>query len=122
MASCGRLLIAEDEPLLRVSMADALRKEGWTVDVAADGAKAVALFEEHHHEVVLTDLVMPVGLNGQELAAKFGFTKPDLKVVYISGYSRDVAGRNLDAHDGHFLEKPFDARTLARTVRECLDR
>ncbi len=57
---CGhRLLIVEDEPMLRITMADALRKEGWTVDVAEDGVKGIALFEQHLHDVVLTDLVMP---------------------------------------------------------------
>ena len=56
-ATCGnRLLIAEDEPLLRVSMADALRKKGWTVDVAVDGVKALALYEQYLHDVVVTDL------------------------------------------------------------------
>ena len=60
MTTCGsRLLIAEDEALLRISMADALRKEGWTVDVAVDGAKAAAMFEQHLHDVVVTDLMMP---------------------------------------------------------------
>lgn len=57
---CGhRLLIVEDEPLLRITMADALRKEGWAVDVAEDGVKGTALFEQHMHDLVLTDLVMP---------------------------------------------------------------
>ena len=51
MTICGRrLLIAEDEPILRITIADALRKEGWEVDVAEDGAKALALFERHLHD------------------------------------------------------------------------
>ena len=54
-----RLLIVEDEPLLRVSMADALREEGWVVDIAPDGKKGVALFERRLHDVVVTDMVMP---------------------------------------------------------------
>jgi DNA-binding response OmpR family regulator len=60
MKICGhRLLIVEDEPLLRITMADALRNEGWMVDVAEDGVKGAALFEQHVHDLVLTDLVMP---------------------------------------------------------------
>ena len=67
MKICGhRLLIVEDEPLLRITMADALRKEGWAVDVAEDGVKGAAQFEQHQHDLVLTDLVMP-RLGGIEL-------------------------------------------------------
>ena len=65
---------------------------------------------------------MPVGLSGQELAEKFKAQKPDLKVIYTSGYSVEVAGKDLSLMEGiSFLEKPFDATKLARAVRECLD-
>ena len=82
-----RLLIVEDEPLLRITMADALRKEGWTVDVAEDGVKGAALFEQHLHDMVLTDLVMPrlggldllytrTAICAGEFLLAFGLTEP----------------------------------------------
>jgi len=123
MASCGRLLIAEDEPLLRVSMADALRKEGWTVDVAADGAKAVALFEEHHHEVVLTDLVMP-SLDGMELLRRVKTLQPDTTVVLVTAHGsveRAVDAMREGAAD--FVTKPFSmAQLRVRLMNICSHR
>jgi DNA-binding NtrC family response regulator len=72
--------------------------------------------------MLLTDMVMPVGLSGQELAEKFVAQKPGLKVIYISGYSLQAAGSGLAVLDGlNFLQKPFDATRLALAVRQCLD-
>ena len=65
---------------------------------------------------------MPVGVSGQELAEQFKGQKPGLKLVYTSGYSAEAAARSLDLVDGiNFLQKPYDAEKLARTVRNCLD-
>jgi FixJ family two-component response regulator len=67
-------------------------------------------------------MVMPVGLSGQELAEKFSSQKVGLKIMYISGYSLQVAGRGLSVLDGvNFLQKPFDGAKLAQAVRHCLD-
>ena len=77
MTICGnRLLIVEDEPLLRITIADALRKEGWTVEVAEDGVKCASLFEQHLHDVVLTDLVMP-GMGGMDLLRRCKAIQPE---------------------------------------------
>ena len=80
-----RLLIVEDEPLLRITTADALRKEGWTVAVAEDGVKGAALFEQHLHDVVLTALVMP-RLGGMELLKRIKALQPDTTVVIITAH------------------------------------
>jgi DNA-binding NtrC family response regulator len=124
MAPCGnRLLIAEDEPLLRVSMADALRKEGWTVDVAADGVKAVALFEEHHHDVVLTDLVMP-SLDGMELLRRVKALQPDTTVVLVTAHgSVDRAVDAMREGAADFVTKPFSmAQLRVRLMNVCSHR
>jgi DNA-binding NtrC family response regulator len=124
MATCGnRLLIAEDEPLLRVSMADALRKEGWTVDVAADGVKAVALFEEHHHDVVLTDLVMP-SLDGMELLRRVKALQPDTTVVLVTAHgSVDRAVDAMREGAADFVTKPFSmAQLRVRLMNVCSHR
>jgi len=121
MATCGsRLLIAEDEPLLRVSMADALRKEGWTVDVAADGAKAMALFEQYLHDVVVTDLVMP-SFDGMELLRRVKALQADTIVVLVTAHgsvNKAVEAMRQGAAD--FITKPFSmAQLLVRLDTVC---
>ena len=120
-APCGnRLLIAEDEPLLRVSMADALRKNGWTVDVAVDGVKAVALFEQYLHDVVVTDLVMP-SLDGMELLRRVKALHAGATVLLITAHGsveKAVAAMREGAAD--FVTKPFSmAQLLIRIESVC---
>ena len=80
---------------------------------------ALAIWHQHHNEIalLLTDMVMPAGLNGQELAEKFKAQKHDLKIIYTSGYSVEIAGRGLCDMEGiSFLQKPYDSKTLALAV------
>jgi DNA-binding NtrC family response regulator len=121
---CGqRLLIAEDEPLLRVSMADALRKEGWTVDVAVDGLKAMALFQQYIHEVVVTDLVMP-SLDGMELLRRIKAVQTDTTVVLITAHgSVDRAVEAMRQGAADFVTKPFSmAQLMVRLDSVCSHR
>ena len=65
---------------------------------------------------------MPGGMGGHELAARLREDRPNLKVIYISGYSREIAGRELELHSGeNFLQKPFSPSKLRETIRRCLD-
>jgi len=115
-----RLLIVEDEPLLRITMADALRKEGWTVDVAEDGVKGAALFEQHLHDTVLTDLVMP-RLGGMELLKRIKALQPETTVVIITAHGtvdRAVEAMREGASD--FVTKPFSmAQVVVRISNVC---
>ncbi len=118
------ILVVEDEPPVRWIVKDVLGKYGYNVLAAGSGVEALALWHQHHSQIalLLTDLVMPVGLSGQELAEKFTTQKPGLKVIYISGYSLQVAGKGFSVLDGlNFLQKPFDGAKLALAVRHCLD-
>jgi len=118
------ILVVEDEAPVRWIVKDALGRYGYNVIEAGSGVEALALWHQHHGEIalLLTDMVMPVGLSGQELAEKFTMQKPGLKVVYISGYSLQVAGKGFTVMDGlNFLQKPFDGAKLALAVRQCLD-
>jgi DNA-binding NtrC family response regulator len=118
---CGhRLLIVEDEPLLRITMADALRKEGWTVDVAEDGVKGNALFEQHLHDVVLTDLVMP-RMDGMALLKRIKAVEPDTTVVMITAHgSVDRAVEAMREGAADFISKPFSmAQLLVRLNNVC---
>jgi DNA-binding NtrC family response regulator len=121
MAICGnRLLIAEDEPLLRVSMADALRKEGWIVDVAVDGVKAVALYEQYLHDVVVTDLVMP-SLDGMGLLRRVKALQAGTTVVIITAHgSVEKAVEAMREGAADFVTKPFSmAQLLVRIESVC---
>jgi signal transduction histidine kinase len=118
------ILVVEDEPPVRWIVKNVLGKYGYQVLEAGNGVEALALWHQHHGEIalLLTDVVMPVGLTGQELAERFTAQKPGLKVMFISGYSLQVAGKGFSELDGlNFLQKPFDDAKLARAVRRCLD-
>jgi DNA-binding NtrC family response regulator len=121
MKICGhRLLIVEDEPLLRITMADALRKEGWVVDVAEDGVKGAALFEQHMHDLVLSDLVMP-RLGGLDLLRRIKALQPETTVVIITAHGtvdRAVEAMREGASD--FIAKPFSmAQLIVRLSNVC---
>jgi len=121
MKICGhRLLVVEDEPLLRITMADALRKEGWTVDVAEDGVKAVALFEQHLHDLVLADLVMP-RMGGMELLKRIKASQPETTVVIITAHGTvDRAVEAMREGAADFIAKPFSmAQLLVRLSNVC---
>jgi DNA-binding NtrC family response regulator len=113
MTICGRrLLIAEDEPILRIAIADALRKEGWEVDVAEDGAKAMALFERHLHDVVLTDVMMP-RMDGMEVLRRVKAVQPETTVVLITAYATvDSAVEAMRQGAADFIAKPFSMMQL----------
>ena len=121
MTICGhRLLIVEDEPLLRITMGDALRKEGWTVDVAEDGAKGAALFEQHMHDLVLSDLVMP-RLGGMELLKRIKALQPETTVIIITAHGTvDRAVEAMREGAADFIAKPFSvAQLIVRLNNVC---
>ena len=117
------ILAVEDEPALRELVQVVLESAGYRVLLAADGRSALALFEEHGDEIdlLLTDMVMPGGITGGELAAQLKTRKPGLPVVFTSGYSADLMGDSAPRADEiDFLQKPYDPDTLLRLVRACL--
>jgi len=119
------ILIVEDEPVLRDMAQVILQDCGYSVLEARSGREALTVWEEHrdHIDLVLTDMVMPEGVSGMDLANRLIEAKPDLKIIFASGYSMD----DLDTafvRDGHaiFLQKPYTHVTLAKAVRQCLDK
>ena len=119
------ILVVEDEPALCVLVHTVLTGLGYRVLEASNGADALTTWEKHRDEIhlLLTDMVLPNGINGKELARRFTLDNPKLKVIYASGYSAEVAGKDLVLQEGvNFLTKPFLIHKLAQTVRECLDK
>ena len=118
------ILVVEDEPALLRLTSRTLRRLGYRVIEAADGAAALELWPQHQDEValVLTDVIMPGGVSGGQLAERLLAQKPGLKVMFMSGYPGDVAGRNLTLReDVNFLRKPFNPVKLGKLIRACLD-
>ena len=118
------ILIVEDEIVLRDMAHLILQDCGYNILEAGSGREALVVWERYKDKVdlVLTDMVMPEGISGMELAHRLLETKPNLKIIFASGYSMD----DLDTafvRDGHalFLQKPYTHVTLAKAVRQCLD-
>src|SRR5437868_5857471 len=89
---------------------------------AAAAALEIWAQESGSINLLLTDLIMPGGMSGRELAERLLADKPDLKVIYASGYSNDIVSRHLRLDQGRtFLQKPFSSSALLTTVRRCLD-
>ena len=118
------VLVAEDEEALRQVVVQVLKLHGYTVLEAASGRDALEIWEQAGRPVdlLLTDLVMPGGVMGSELAERLTRQCPSLKVIYTSGYSPGMAGKDASLLEGrNFLPKPYSITQLARFVRECLD-
>src|SRR5450755_1630424 len=117
------ILLVEDEANLRYLARQYLEKQGYKVIEAADGAVAMQIAVAHEATIhlLLTDVIMP-GMNGRELAQRIAEIRPNVKILYMSGYTENVIGHNgmLDA-GVRLLQKPFTLRDLKSKVREVLD-
>lgn len=121
---CETVLVAEDETALRQMVVEVLELQGYTVLEAASGREALEVWQQAKRPVdlLLTDMVMPGGIMGGELAERLSKKCPHLKVIYTSGYSPGMAGQDLSLLERrNFLPKPYSIGKLAQFVRECLD-
>jgi PAS domain S-box-containing protein len=118
------ILVVEDEPALRALARRVLEAYGYRVLESASGVEAISLWEEHALQIdlLLTDMVMPGGVNGRELALKLKEQDRGIKVVYTSGYSPEAIAEGLDLIEGvNFLAKPYRPGALAKIVHGCLN-
>jgi DNA-binding NtrC family response regulator len=109
---------------LRIAVGKALSQLGYRILEASTGMKALEVWQENRDQIslLLTDLVMPDGMNGKELAQRLLLENPKLREIYMSGYSAGVIDKDfLLQEDFNFLTKPFPAKKLAQTVRNRLD-
>jgi two-component system, cell cycle sensor histidine kinase and response regulator CckA len=118
------ILLVEDDAAVRTSVKGVLDGLGYRVIEAACGAEALQLWKTHGDgiDLLLTDLVMPGGMSGKDLGQHLLKDQPDLKVLYTSGYSNQIIGRDFLLHEGqNFLPKPYLSHQLAKAVRKCID-
>ncbi len=124
LAGTETVLLVEDEPVLRRVTRTLLEKAGYKVCEAADGAEALRKWDEHGQkiQILLTDIVMPEGISGRDLAARLREKNPKLPVVFTSGYSSEIAGRDLNLQEGeNFIQKPASPERLLAVIRRALN-
>jgi len=116
--------VVEDEAQVRRSVGQALRALGYRVYEAETGQQAMVLWQQYGADVDLlfTDMVMPEGMTGLELAERLQGMKPTLKVIVSSGYSSEIFQAGGIKQAGvWYLPKPYEARVLAETIRACFE-
>ncbi len=119
------ILLVEDADAVRRATASTLGQLGYRVVEAANSHEALALWprERANVDLLLTDMVMPGEITGQELGQRLRRDKPSLKCLLVSGYSRDLAQAGFSPHqETAFMPKPLDPAALAEKIRDCLDR
>jgi two-component system cell cycle sensor histidine kinase/response regulator CckA len=129
-AGSGRLtgretiLLVEDEAVVRELTCLVLTQQGYQVVEADSGPRALDIWQRQSNRIdlLLTDIILPGGMTGRDLAAHMKTTRPQLSVLYVSGYSPSRSGQDLKIlEELTFLPKPYVPDQLLRRVRECLD-
>jgi two-component system cell cycle sensor histidine kinase/response regulator CckA len=122
LTGVGTVMLVEDEDPVRIFGARALRNKGYTVLEARSGEAALELMDQTADKIdlLITDVVMPK-MDGPGLVREVRETHPDMKVIFISGYTEDSFRQRLDSDSNiHFLPKPFSLKQLATKVKEVI--
>ncbi|MBV8166228.1 MAG: response regulator [Alphaproteobacteria bacterium] len=115
------ILVVEDEPLIQLITSEALNESGYRVLVACDADEAIGILSSDPSvHLLFTDIVMPGALDGFGLADWAKSVRPDLKVLYTSGYSWAAAQASAGHVHGNVLRKPYRSGDLQRAVRSAL--
>jgi signal transduction histidine kinase/ActR/RegA family two-component response regulator len=117
------ILVVEDEAGVRALVLKLLQDLGYRVLQAHSGPHALDVWRQRGDEVdlLITDIVMPDGMNGVELAERLRRGRPGLRVIYTSGYLADLSREDISRHSDAYIAKPFSLTELARLVRRTLD-
>ncbi|EDY18829.1 multi-sensor hybrid histidine kinase [Chthoniobacter flavus Ellin428] len=118
------ILLVEDEASVREVSKRMLERHGYKVLEAVSGTEALRVWGEHGDKIqlVFTDIVMPGGIGGRELADQLRMIQPNLKIVFTSGYSSELAGGAIRLQEGiNFVQKPSSLNEVLDTIRKCLD-
>jgi PAS domain S-box-containing protein len=114
------ILVVEDDPLVRLVLEPLLVRHGYRVLSATDGVAALEIWRQHRTEIqlLLTDIVLPNGIDGRRLAERIVSEEPQLPVIFTSGYMAELAETKIPLREGdNFLAKPFESGQLLRTLR-----
>ena len=115
----GRILVIDDEDIVRISCKRALTPEGYEVDVAASGLEGLELFGRGKYDLVIIDLKMP-GIDGMEVLKNIKKARPAQNVIVMTGYNAPDNITSLSFEGSEFLEKPFTPDTLLEKTNNIL--
>lgn len=116
------ILLVENGEILRPLLVEILQREGYEVLAANDAEEALPIWDQHRDRIdlIVTDVVMP-GMSGKELVERLRSLRPEVKVIYISGYESNLLATGDKFGPGSvFLQKPFRPAELIQLVREVL--
>ncbi len=115
-----RILVIDDEEIVRISCKKCLTPEGFDVTMAGTGLEGMKLTKENHYDLILTDLKMP-DMDGMEFLMMIKETQPGAKVIMITGYSTvDHAEEAMRLGASNYVEKPFTPDVLIAAVKDAL--
>jgi CheY-like chemotaxis protein len=117
------IFVVEDEPTLRALVRRVLERSGYEVIESSSGLAALELWSKTrpHVDLLLTDMVMPDGISGLQLAGKLKSENQELKVVFTTGYSSELMGNEFEIKEGvNFLQKPYPPQKLVQTIQNGL--
>ena len=118
------ILVVEDEPVLRELVREILQSQGYSILEAGNGVEALRIWDKENENIdlLLTDIIMPEGVSGRELATRLKGERPNLPVIFSTGHSREMVEGNSDSGlAAGYLSKPYHPAQLSQVVRECLD-
>jgi signal transduction histidine kinase len=121
-ANFETVLVVEDEDIVRELVCEVLEEQGYNVICARDGLEALKMAAEYDGTIhlLVTDVIMP-HMNGHELAEKLSRVRPDMKILFVSGYSaNDIGDHGILDPRIELLQKPFTPQTLARKIRDVI--
>ncbi len=122
LTGSATILLVEDEEAVRAFASRALQSRGYVVHEASTGTEALAVMAETDGKIdlVVSDVVMPE-MDGPTLLGELRKSRPELKIIFVSGYAEDAFAKNLpEGESFHFLPKPFSLKQLATAVKDAL--
>ena len=117
------VMVIDDEPTIRMLIAEVLEEQGYTGIEATDGPSGMRVLESDARiDLLITDVGLPNGMNGRQVADAARQLRPDLKVLFITGYAENAVVGNGHLDKGmHIVAKPFEIDVLARKIREVIE-
>jgi two-component system cell cycle sensor histidine kinase/response regulator CckA len=116
----GRVLLVEDEDMVRAVAERALSRAGFEVTSCADGEEGLAAFaNDASFDLVVSDVVMP-GMDGPTMAKGIRRASPDIPILFMSGYAEEQLRKDIDVPDMHFIAKPFSVQQISQKVGEVI--
>jgi CheY-like chemotaxis protein len=117
------VLVIDDEPTIRMLIAEILTEAGYAIIEAPDGAAGLRVLESNARiDLLITDVGLPGGMNGRQVADAARVSRPDLKVLFITGYAENaIFGRGRLANGMFVVTKPFQVEVLASRIREIIE-